>query len=125
MHLNRCSLAFDPKKKPYEAPVWMCLSHLPLLYWSEEDLVAINNSLGGYIDKLEPKETLSTCVWIYVCVDQKRDYERPSSLPWMIGIINIRFTVNNFLSNVNISMNMVTLQKKEKKLKTRTNMKLA
>ena len=52
--------------------VWVRLPHLPLHFWNDEALQSIENSLGRYIDKAEPKGPLFACARIYVEVDLEK-----------------------------------------------------
>ena len=73
LYLNRWSLSFDLEKDvAYVVPVWVCLPHLPLHCWNDETLQAIKNSLGNYIDKVEPKGPLFSCAMIRMEVDLEK-----------------------------------------------------
>ena len=50
-------------------PVWVHLPYIPLHCWNDEALQAIGNTLGKYIDKVEPKGPLFSCARICVKVD--------------------------------------------------------
>ena len=63
MYLNKWDLSFDPEKDiPKAMLVWVKLPHLPLHCWNDEDFRAIVNTLWKYIDKLEPKAPMFSCV---------------------------------------------------------------
>jgi hypothetical protein len=51
------------------APVWVRLPHLMLILWDECSLREIGNKLGHFIDRVEPKGNLYSCVRICVEVD--------------------------------------------------------
>jgi len=56
MYPDRWSLAFDLYKYvPLVVSVWGKPCKKPLHCWSDEDLAAIGNSLGRYMDRFEPK----------------------------------------------------------------------
>ena len=75
IHLNKWDLSFDPKKYiPSSVLVWVKFPHLPLHYWSDEDLKAIGNTLGKYIDNSEPKPPMFSCVRICVEVDLEKGF---------------------------------------------------
>jgi len=42
-------------------PVWVRLPFLPLHCWNDNTLLAIRNTLGKYIDPIEPKDDIQTC----------------------------------------------------------------
>ena len=70
LYLNRWSLSFGLERDvPLGGPVWVRLPHLQLHCWNDETLQAIENSLGKYIDKAEPKGPLFSCARICVEVD--------------------------------------------------------
>lgn len=57
MHLNKWTPNFNPKNDvPSTVSVWVCLPHPPLHCWRDDALRCIGNSLGRYIDRVEPKE---------------------------------------------------------------------
>ena len=56
MYLNRWNAYFDPDKDiTSTVPVWVKIPHLLLHCWGDEDLRAIGNALGKYIDEKESK----------------------------------------------------------------------
>ena len=73
MYINKWDLYFDPRKDiPTSIIVWVKPPHLSLHYWNDEDLKAIGNSLGKYIEKYDPKPPMFFCAWIYVEVDMEK-----------------------------------------------------
>jgi len=52
--------------------VWGSLPHLPLHCYNKESLVSIGNTLGKYIDKLDPKGGMFSCVDICIYINLKK-----------------------------------------------------
>jgi hypothetical protein len=52
--------------------VWIRLPHLPLHCWNPNSLRNIGNSLGKYIDSIEPKANMFACARICVEVDLEK-----------------------------------------------------
>ena len=52
--------------------VWVKLSYLPLHYSSDEDLVAIRNSIGNCIIKSKPKAPMFVCSCSCIEVDLEK-----------------------------------------------------
>ena len=81
MYLNKWDLSFDPEKDiPTTVPVWVKLPHLPLLGLNDEDLRAIGNTLGKYIDKSEPKPLMFSCGRIFVEVEFEKGLPKAINL---------------------------------------------
>jgi len=71
--LNKWTPYFSPKNDiPLAVHVWVRLSFLPLHCWNDETLRNIGNSLGKYIDRVEPREGLQACARICVEVDLEK-----------------------------------------------------
>ena len=86
LHLNRWSISFDPEKDvPSVVPVWVRLPQLSLHCWNDETLQAIGNSLGNYIDKVEPKGSLFSYARICVEVDLEK------GLPEAVNLLRDRW----------------------------------
>lgn len=69
LYLNKWTPDFDPAQEvPSDVPIWVCLPHLPLHYWSPKTLETIRNTLGKYIDRADRKGQYS-CARICVKVD--------------------------------------------------------
>jgi hypothetical protein len=66
MYLNKWMSDFSPENDiPSAVPVWVCLPFLPLHCWNDETLRSIGNTLGRFIDHVEPREgLLRACAWI-------------------------------------------------------------
>lgn len=70
MYLNRWTPDFDPEMDvPSAVSVWVRLPHIPLHCWGDESVMAIENEVGKYIDRCEPKEKMHACARICVEVD--------------------------------------------------------
>jgi hypothetical protein len=67
LFLSPWTLDFNPNMEISYAPVWIRLSHLPLIFWGEDNFKAIGNKLGRFITHSEPKGNIYTCARI--CVD--------------------------------------------------------
>jgi hypothetical protein len=86
MYLNNRTPDFSPENDvPSVVPVWVCLSCLPLHCWSDDALRCIGNSIGKYIDWVEPKENIFSCARICVEVDLEKGIPKPCSLHWITG----------------------------------------
>jgi hypothetical protein len=73
MYLNKWTPYFSPENDiPSAVPVWVRLSFLPLHCWNDETLRNIDNSLGKYIDHVEPREGLQACARLCVEVDLEK-----------------------------------------------------
>jgi hypothetical protein len=73
MYLNKWSPDFDPEAYiPSSFPLWVLLPHLPLHCWDDDFAHRIGNSLGRYVDRMEPKDNMYACVRISVEVDLER-----------------------------------------------------
>jgi hypothetical protein len=60
LYLNRWTLDFDPTVEvPKEVLVWVCLPNLPIHCWNPTSLQAIENGLGQYINREDPKDQYS------------------------------------------------------------------
>jgi hypothetical protein len=80
---------------PSTVHVWVHLSHIPLNYWNEDTMHSIGDTLGCYIDKLEPKDDMFACeesAWRFIL---KKSSCKQSLLPWIIGNMYILWTTNN------------------------------
>lgn len=70
LYLNIWTPDFDPEiDVPSAVPVRVRLPHLPLHYWGDESVKAIENVVGKYIGRCEPKENMHACARICVEVD--------------------------------------------------------
>ena len=79
MHLNKWDLSFDPEKEiPKAVLVWAKLPRIPLHYWNDEDFCSIGNTLGKYINKLEPKAPMFSCARI--CVEVYLEKGLPNAI---------------------------------------------
>lgn len=73
MYLNKCTLDFSPENDiPSAVPVWVRLPFLPLHCWNDETIRNIGNTLGKYIDRVEPREGLQACARLCVEVDLEK-----------------------------------------------------
>jgi hypothetical protein len=73
MYLNKWTPDFSPENDiPSTVPVWVRLSFLPLHCWNDETLRNIGNSLGKYIDRVEPREGIQACARLCVEVDLEK-----------------------------------------------------
>jgi hypothetical protein len=54
--------------------VWVCLPFLPLHCWNDETLRNIGNTLGKYIDRVEPRDGLQVCARLCVEVDLEKGF---------------------------------------------------
>jgi hypothetical protein len=62
MYLNKWTPDFSPENDiPSAVLVWVRLPFLPLHCWNDETLKNIGNSLGKYIDRVEPREGIQAC----------------------------------------------------------------
>ena len=81
MYLNKWDLSFDHEKDiPKEVPVSIKLPHLPLHCWNDEDFREIGNTLGKYVDKLDPKAPMFSCARICVEVDLEKGLPKAVNL---------------------------------------------
>jgi len=59
MYLNKWMPDFSLENDmPSVVLVWVCLPFLPLHHWNDETLRNIGNTLGNYIDRVEPRDNL-------------------------------------------------------------------
>lgn len=73
LYLNKWSLYFHPADDiPSMVLVWVKLLHLPLPCCYDGCLRSIGNTLGKYIDKLEPKGKKFVYARIYIEVDLEK-----------------------------------------------------
>jgi hypothetical protein len=73
MYLNSWTPDFSPENDiPNAVHVWVRLPFLPLHCWNDETILSIGNTLGKYIDRVEPKDGLQACAWICVEVDLEK-----------------------------------------------------
>jgi hypothetical protein len=73
MYLNKWTPDFSPKNDiPSAVPVWVRIPFLPLHCWNDETIRNIGNTLGKFINCVEPKEGLQACARIYVEVDLEK-----------------------------------------------------
>jgi hypothetical protein len=73
MYLKRWSPKFNLENDiPYAIPVWVHLPHLPLHCWSDDALCCIGNTLGKYMDGVEPRENMFSYARICVEVDLEK-----------------------------------------------------
>jgi hypothetical protein len=73
MYLNKWTPDFSPENDiPSAVPVWVRLPFLPLHCWNDETIRSIGNSLGKYIDRVEPREGLQACSRLCVEVDLEK-----------------------------------------------------
>jgi hypothetical protein len=56
--------------------VWVCFPFLPLHCWNDETLKNIGNTLGRFIDRVEPREGLQDCARLCVEVDLEKGITR-------------------------------------------------
>jgi hypothetical protein len=54
--------------------VWVRLPHLPLHCWNDDVLRSIGNTLGTYIDKVEPRDGMLACACICVEFDLEKGF---------------------------------------------------
>jgi hypothetical protein len=77
MHLNKWTLNFSSENGiPSAVSIWVRLPFLPLHCWNDETLRNIGNSLGKYIDRVEPQERLQACARLCVEMDLEKGYQR-------------------------------------------------
>jgi len=70
LYLNKWTPDFDPELDVHNAvSVWVRLPHLLLHYWGDDSVRAIENAVGKYIDRCEPKDNMKACARICVEVD--------------------------------------------------------
>jgi hypothetical protein len=70
MYLNKWTPEFSPENGiPSAVPIWVRLPFLPLHYWNNETIRNIGNTLGKYIDRVEPREGLQAFTRLCVEVD--------------------------------------------------------
>jgi len=60
--------------------LWVFLPYLPLHYWNDETIQNIGNTLGKYIDRVEPKDGLQACTWICAEVDLEKGIPKPINI---------------------------------------------
>jgi hypothetical protein len=73
MYLKKWTPDFSPKNDiPSAVPTWVCLPFLPLHCWNDEMIKNIGNTLGKYIDRVEPRDGLQSCVGLCVEVDLEK-----------------------------------------------------
>jgi hypothetical protein len=73
LYLNRWTPEFFPENDiPKAVPVWVRLPYLPLHCWNDETIQNIGNTLGKFIDRVEPKDGLQACARICVEVDLEK-----------------------------------------------------
>lgn len=59
MYLNKWTPDFSSENDVLSAvQVWVCLPDLPLHCWNDDAFGCIGNSIGCYIDRVEPKENI-------------------------------------------------------------------
>jgi hypothetical protein len=59
LYLNKWTPDFDPENYfPSVVSVWVRILHLPFHFWGDEVLKSIGDTLGKYIDKVEPKTSM-------------------------------------------------------------------
>ena len=81
MYLTQWNASFDPEKDiPKVILVWVKLSHLPLHYLGDDDPKAIQNTLGKFIDRAEPKPPIFSCAKICVEVDLAKGFSEEINL---------------------------------------------
>jgi hypothetical protein len=87
MYLNRWTLDFNLEHDvPSTVPIWMWIPHLPLHCWSDDGLHIIGNSLGCYMDRVEPKENMYAYARIYALRwIWRKAFQRLSSSLLIIG----------------------------------------
>jgi hypothetical protein len=73
MYLNKWTPDFSPENDiPSAVPVWVHLPFLPLHCWNDETIKNIGNTLGKYIDRVEPRDGLQACARLCVEVDLEK-----------------------------------------------------
>jgi hypothetical protein len=73
MYLNKWTPDVSPENDiPSGILVWVMIPFLPLHYWNDETLKNIGNSLGKYIDCVEPREWIQSCTIICVELDLEK-----------------------------------------------------
>lgn len=72
MYLSLWTLHFNPEQEITTTPVWVRLTHLPLILSDDGTLKEIGNKLGHYLDRAEPKGNLYSCARICVEVDLEK-----------------------------------------------------
>jgi hypothetical protein len=73
MYLNKWKPEFSLENDvPSIMSVWVWFSHLPLHDWNDDAIHYIGNSIGHYIDRVEPKENIFSCARICIEVDLEK-----------------------------------------------------
>jgi hypothetical protein len=73
MYLNQWTPNFSPENDiPSIVPVWVRLPFLPLHCWNDETIKNIGNTLGRFIDQVEPRDRLQPCARLCVEVDLEK-----------------------------------------------------
>lgn len=74
MFLSHWDLVFDPELEIMVDPMGVRFPNLPIILWYESNFKEIENKLGKYIDKTEPKEGFISCCRIYVDIDLEKGF---------------------------------------------------
>jgi len=73
MYLNKWTPDFIPENDIHSVvPVWVKLPFLPLHCWNNETIKNIGNTLGRFIDRAEPRDTIQS----YACLCIEVDLEK-------------------------------------------------
>jgi hypothetical protein len=79
MYLNKWTPDFSPENDiPSIVPVFFRLPFLPLHCWNDETIKSIGNTLGKYIDRVEPRDGLQACTRL--CVEVYLEKGLPESI---------------------------------------------
>jgi hypothetical protein len=83
LYLNRWTPSFDPAVEvPKDVPVWVRLPNLPIHCWNPTSLQAIENGLGHYIDRADPKDQYSC---MRICVEVDLEVGLPEAIKLKVG----------------------------------------
>ena len=73
MYLNKWTLDFSSENDvPSVVPVWVQFPYIPLHCWNDDALRYIGNSIGHYIDRVEPKENIFSYARICIEIDLEK-----------------------------------------------------
>jgi hypothetical protein len=73
LYINKWTPEFDPENDiPSSIPIWVQLLHLPFHCWGDEVLKIIGDTLGKFIERVEPKSSMYSCARICVEFDLEK-----------------------------------------------------
>ena len=83
LYLNRRTPDFNPEVDvPKMVPVWVRLPNFPIHCWNLSSLQTIDNKLGRYIDKVDPK---GQYLCARICVEVDLEAGLPEEIKLIVG----------------------------------------